>query len=157
MLLAFALAVPLGWSETPDGPRHEASGIVCPLAVETFTLQGVVLNAEPRFLGICQYAAEDGRAGAIRVRAFVRGAGETNQAIRNDLALMEPEDGKPPPEMTARSGSGDPVDGRETSMLTITIRRGALLVDCQATAFRDGPPSNPSNDVSGHCFRLTTP
>ena len=83
LLAAAAMSDPLpaDWSALTDGTLlHAPSAAKCPLRVAS--LQRAAIESKGASdLGICFYNDESGREGLIRVRQYVRGAGETQLAI----------------------------------------------------------------------------
>lgn len=157
LALALALALPAGWTPTADGPRHEASTLICPATFRDFTLTGIEAGADALTLALCRYTGPSDRSGFVRLRLYQRGAGETPQAERNDIALMEPDDKGKRPQAVARSGLTKDDSGREWRLFTMTVRKNGYLVDCQARTPADGPPSDPAKDISSYCFRAGDP
>jgi len=127
---ALADALPPGWSAQPDGAlAHGSSGATCPLALSGFNRMTIESKGAPD-LGICTYAGDNGREGLIRVRQYVRGAGETPLAIQNDQMLMEPPSGGRQIASAIRSGPGPEKNGSKTQQFVLTIARNGLLIDC---------------------------
>lgn len=122
--------LPADWSAQPDGTLvHEPSGATCPLNVSGFPRTKIESKGAPD-LGICPYTSENDREGLIRVRQYVRGAGETPLAIRNDEALIEPRPGTPNVVIAFRVGPGPEKSGAPTSQTVLTSASNGLLIDC---------------------------
>jgi hypothetical protein len=122
-----------GWTTPADGHAHAASGTQCPERVNGFDHLQFLGPTGPALLGSCTYVDDTGNGDAgIRVRRYVSGAGESQEAIDNDRALMEPNERQGAPMFAVRM---DPVTTRDGTMggrLTITKTRNGFLIDCFA-------------------------
>jgi hypothetical protein len=122
--------LPAGWSARADATLvHEQSGTTCPPELAGFKRVQIDSKGAPD-LGVCTYAGNPDLEGLIRVRQYVRGAGETPLAIQNDQTLMEPPPGSPQIVSAIRSGPGPEGNGAATQQFVITKKRNGLLVDC---------------------------
>lgn len=122
--------LPPGWSARPDATLvHEQSGSSCPLELNGFKRTHIESKGAPD-LGVCTYAGEQDREGLIRVRQYVRGAGETPLAAQNDQMLIEPPPGSPMIVAGQRIGPGPDRNGVPTQQFVLTIARNGLLIDC---------------------------
>ncbi|HJW40420.1 MAG TPA: hypothetical protein VJ476_04225 [Rhizomicrobium sp.] len=129
-------ALPDGWARAADGTySHTGSGTNCLSTYGDLTFVRLDGPAAPGTLGVCVYAAGDTKAGQIRIRKFVDGAGDTPLAVQNDRSLMglTPMAGAPAgSRMVAadRVGPGPAINGAPSRQTVITTLRNGLLVDC---------------------------
>ncbi len=122
--------IPSDWAVRDDSTLvHAPSGALCPLEIASFKRVGIESKGPPD-LGICTYAGEQDLGGLIRVRQYVRGAGETPLAAQNDQMLIEPPAGSPKIVMGLRAGPGPDKNGAPTQQSVITVARKGLLIDC---------------------------
>ncbi len=121
------------WTMTAEGNRHEASGANCLEDIPGFAPLAFMAGDGGNFLGLCSYidATGTGNAG-LRVRRYVAGQGESQEAIENDRALMEPSPGGSPPLFAVRMGRVALGDGKDGGRVTVTKVRNGFLVDCFA-------------------------
>jgi len=130
MSVSSTLTLPPDWTQRDDGALvHGPSGARCPAELDGFKRIGLETKGAPD-LGICKYAGEQDREGLIRVRQYVRDAGETPLAIQNDRMLIEPPPGSPQVVAGQRVGPGPEKNGAPTQQFVITLARKGLLVDC---------------------------
>lgn len=128
--IAHADDLPSGWSARADATLlHQQSGATCPLELAGLKRVRIASNGAPD-LGICTYAGEPDLEGLIRVRQYVRGAGETPMAIQNDQMIMEPPPGSPKIVSGIRMGPGPTRNGAATQQVVLTITLNGLLIDC---------------------------
>lgn len=138
---------PDGWTPNMNGSyRHAASGVLCPVQFQTFSLQAVTgpSKENPNVLGVCRYSDGVGRTGSIRVRNYVEGWGSNESIAANDKALMSPN----PPPMLMRA-STDRRTG--ASRLTVTTVRNGYLVDCSVAQIEH---SIPKGDFPLYCTTI---
>lgn len=128
--IAWAAELPLGWTaREADLVIHEQSGARCPLELGGIRRTMIESKGEPD-LGICYYADDKDHEGLLRVRQYVRGAGETPLAIQNDRVLMEPEGNERNVVSGVRGGPGPATNGTPTRQFVLTFKRNGLLIDC---------------------------
>jgi hypothetical protein len=128
--LALANDLPPGWTARDSTlVVHDQSGAKCPSEIGAAKRTKIESKGAPD-LGICYYAGDFDREGLVRVRQYVRGAGETPLAIQNDRMLMEPPPGTPEIVSAQRVGPGPDKGGAPTQQSVITMKKGGLLVDC---------------------------
>jgi hypothetical protein len=128
--IASAAELPPGWAaREADLVVHEQSGAKCPLELSGIKRTAIEAKGAPD-LGICYYADDKDHEGLLRVRQYVRGAGETPLAIKNDRVLMEPEGNERNAVSGVRSGPGPAKNGAPTRQFVLTFKRNGLLIDC---------------------------
>ena len=130
---ASQLPPPLGWSIAADSIVHEESTTRCTNDVAGFLPLRLSGPVEPNVLGTCHY--EDPAGGGdvgIQVRRYMRGVGESRDAIVNDRMLMEPRPGSLTPGFAARMLPVKTRDGQMGGLVIITKVRNGFLVDCFA-------------------------
>jgi hypothetical protein len=119
-----------GWRMESGAALHDASTTTCPATLPGFEALIFTGPAEPNVIGTCTYkdSAGSGDTG-IQVRRYVRGVGESREAIQNDRTLMEPR-GANVPFMMVRFQPITTRDGKRGGRVIITKTRGGLLIDC---------------------------
>jgi hypothetical protein len=124
---------PNRWTASPEGNRHEASGILCLDDIAGFAPLVFMEGDAANLLGACSYIDHTGTGDAgVRVRRYARGKGETQEAIDNDRALVEPDPARGAPLFTVRMAPATTGDGKRGGRVTITKMRNGYLVDCFA-------------------------
>lgn len=120
-----------GWTMVSGAAVHEASTTKCPAELPGFNALIFTGPAGPNILGTCTYkdSAGNGDAG-IQVRKYLRGVGESRDAVVNDRTLMEPRPGAEVPFMMVRMAPITTRDGKNGGRMVITKTRGGLLIDC---------------------------
>ena len=138
-----------GWTSDAAGFAHAESQTHCPADSDGFKPATLTRFVEPNILGTCLYedAMGTGDAG-VRVRRYMAGVGESEEAIRNDRMLMEPDPAHGAPLFTVRIVPLTFVDGKRGGRLTITKVRGGLLIDCYA---EDADFGNATAKVAALC------
>lgn len=123
---------PVHWTEAAERTTHDASGTNCINDVPGFAPLSFMAADAANLLGACNYVDVTGTGDAgLRVRRYVRGEGESEEAIRNDRDLMEPGRMGAPlfaVRMTGASLRAGKMGGR----ITITRATNGYLVDCFA-------------------------
>lgn len=133
---ALADDLPEGWSARADATLvHAQSGATCPLEIKGFKRVRIESKGAPD-LGVCTYAGDQDREGLVRVRQYVRGAGETPLAAQNDRMLMEPPPGSNKVVAGQRVGPGPDRNGAPTQQFVLTVARNGLLIDCLGRQLR---------------------
>ncbi len=120
-----------GWKVESGAALHEASTTKCPAEIPGFNALIFTGPAEPNILGTCTYKDSSGMGDAgIQVRKYMRGVGESRDAMINDRTLMEPRPGAEVPFMMVRIQPITTRDGKNGGRMVITKTRGGLLIDC---------------------------
>jgi hypothetical protein len=120
-----------GWTMRSGEAFHEASTTKCPAALPGFEALIFTGPVEPNVLGTCTYRhVADGGDTGIQVRRYIRGVGESRDAIQNDRALMEPGRDAAIPFMMVRFTPITTRDGKRGGRVVITKTRGGFLIDC---------------------------
>jgi hypothetical protein len=139
-----------GWTKTADGSlSHKESNVTCPAKVAGFSLGGLEKGKDENTLGICSYTASKERTAQIRVRRYVKGAGDTPMAVTNDETLMEPGELNI---VSAVRVTPMPEEERAADVVTVTVNR--LLIDCIVERPLDAKPDITS-EVHKLCFEFT--
>jgi hypothetical protein len=118
-----------GWKMDGGAALHDASMTACPATLPGLEALTFIGRAEPNIIGTCTY--KDGAGGGdagMQVRRYMRDVGESQDAIQNDRALMEP--GPDAPFMMVRFTPIMTRDGKRGGRVVITKTRGGLLIDC---------------------------
>lgn len=152
--LALAYALPEGWSQRDDGAFvHQASTAICPTELGGLKRTQLASNGPPD-LGVCTYTGDADRIGLIRVRQYVRGAGETPLAVQNDQVLIEPKPGQPDVVAGYRAGPGPETNGKPTRQFVLTFTRAnKLLIDCIGRQLASDT-TDTSPDFARACMKL---
>jgi hypothetical protein len=120
-----------GWKMESGAAVHAGSSTKCPAAIPGFNALIFTGPIDPNILGTCTYKdnANSGDTG-IQVRRYIRGVGESSDAIDNDRTLMEPGSDPNVPFMMVRIAPITTRDGKSGGRMVITKTRGGLLIDC---------------------------
>jgi hypothetical protein len=120
-----------GWTMEAGAALHAASTTKCPAMLPGFDALILTGPIAPNIVGTCTYRdAADGGDTGIQVRRYVRGVGESRDAVVNDRMLMEPRPGETPPFMMVRIAEITTRDGKPGGRMVITKKKGDFLVDC---------------------------
>lgn len=120
-----------GWSIEGGVALHAASTTKCPAMLAGFAPLILTGPSSPNILGTCTYkdATDHGDTG-MQVRRYMRGVGESRDAVLNDRTLMEPRPGETVPFMAVRITEITTRDGKPGGRMVITKARGGFLIDC---------------------------
>ena len=120
-----------GWKMDAGMALHAPSMTKCPATIMGFESLTFTGPASPNVIGTCTYKdrADHGDVG-IQVRRYVRGVGESREAVVNDRVLMEPRPGEAPPFMMVRIAEITTRDGKAGGRMVITKKRSDFLIDC---------------------------
>jgi len=125
--------LPDGWSLDGDRTVHAASDTRCRNDIAGFLHMRLSGPVDPNIVGTCRYEDMSGGGDAgIQVRRYMRGVGESREAIAYDRALIEPPDGEMPPMMTVRFAPATTRNGQMAGVVIMTKARNGLLIDCFA-------------------------
>ena len=120
-----------GWKMDAGMALHAASMTRCPATIMGFQSLVFTGPTSPNIIGTCTYKdGADGGDVGIQVRRYIRGVGESREAVVNDRVLMEPRPGETPPFMMVRIGEITTRDGKQGGRMVITKKKSDFLVDC---------------------------
>ena len=120
-----------GWTMAAGVALHAASTTKCPAMLSGFDPLVLTGPTSPNILGTCTYKdTADGGDTGIQVRRYMRGVGESRDAVVNDRTLMEPRPGETVPFMMVRITEITTRDGKPGGRMVITKAKGGFLVDC---------------------------
>jgi hypothetical protein len=127
---------PDGWKKNMDGSYTQSdSNILCPVSFKNFSLRNIdgPSVVQPNILGVCHYADNEGRRGAIRIRRYPSGYDVDAQTAKNDKLLMSSD---PPPVLMRNTTAKKTHDPR----VVFTVARQGFLVDCGVSLSQHNKP-----------------